>query len=743
MTLGLSAFRNALSDAPTLAPSPTFGSSPPLPVSRSAEQDASPSAFRAAFRQAAAAVWVVTAVCPITAQPVGFTAISVVSVSLEPTLLSFNISKTSSSLHAVRTSGRFAVHLLGSSDGSIDLARLFAAKPASNRFQSSRHWRWDDRGLPDVQSAVTRMVGTVEAMVEAGDSWLVIGRVEAIDQRDDPSPPLVHVQGGYRMLPKAEKPSATTATAAVSPLLPQAAADSSSVPTTAGVRSASGVSAGDLPPPSAGSKAARAPRRRMYLNAFDMSCVGHQSPGVWTHPQDESHRYKELSYWTSLARVLERGHFDTLFIADVLGTYDVYRGNRHTAVTHGTQVPVNEPTLAIPAMAAVTKRLGFAATISLSYEQPYSLARRLSTLDHLTGGRIAWNVVTGYLNSAAVNLGLTKQMAHDERYNMADEFMDVCYKLWEGSWDDDAVIRDKRRRIFALPEKVHDIGHKGRYFSVPGAHLCEPSPQRTPVIFQAGASGRGQAFAAKHAEAVFLIAVNTRHLASLSASIRKQAVAEGRDPYSIKIFALLTPVVGRTDEEAAAKFAEYRSYASSEGALALYGGWTGIDLSTVDPHAPLEYAENDSLRSVGEMFRRSDPNKVWTAAEVADFLCIGGIGPVLVGSAQRVADEMERWMDEADIDGFNIAYALTPGTFVDFADLVVPELRKRGRRPSTEEVAAEAEGLTLRERMGGQAKLPADHPGAAYRGAFGKHAAGTSATQVDDAVSKEQPTARV
>ena len=687
-------------------------------------------------------MWVVTTVCPDTQRPAGFTAISVVSVSVDPAMLSFNVSKTSSSLCSLQQSRRFAVHLLDSSSASIDLARLFAAKPTSNRFQSSDHWHFDERGLPDVTAAVTRLVGDVHAMVEAGDSWLVIGRVEAIHQRnrDSHTTPLLHVLGSYRMLPNADAPSVPTVStpskpsSVPPPQLAQAHEGSASVPTTAGVQASglNGAGVGGSAPSTSASASVRPTRRRMYLNAFDMSCVGHQSPGVWTHPKDESHRYKELSYWTSLATTLDKAGFDTLFIADVLGTYDVYRGNRHTAVTHATQVPVNEPTLAIPAMAAVTKHLGFAATISLSYEQPYSLARRLSTLDHLTGGRIAWNVVTGYLNSAAVNLGHTQQMAHDERYNMADEYMDVAYKLWEGSWDDDAVIRDKQRRIFTLPDRVHDIQHKGRYFSVPGAHLCEPSPQRTPVIFQAGASGRGQQFAAKHAEAVFLIATNTKHLASMTASIRKQAAAAGRDPRSIRVFALLTPVVGKTDEEAQAKLAEYRSYASEEGALALYGGWTGIDLAQVDANAPLQYAENDSLRSVGEMFKRSDASKVWTAAAVADFLCIGGIGPVVVGSAEKVVDEMERWMDEADIDGFNLAYAITPGTFVDFAEMVVPELRRRGRMQSEAEVQAEGGGRTLRERMWGQgARLPAGHPGAAYRSAFSQPKAAQSSSDAD------------
>lgn len=243
---------------------------------------------------------------------------------------------------------------------------------------------------------------------------------------------------------------------------------------------------------------------RIYLNAFDMACVGHQAAGLWRHPDDQGYRYRELGYWTELARTLEAGGFDALFLADVLGVYDVYGGSRDAAVADAAQVPVNDPTLAVSAMAAVTETLGFGVTVSLTYEQPYALARRLSTLDHLTEGRVAWNIVTSYLDSAARNLGLDAQIPHDERYEISEEYLEVCYKLWEASWEPGAVVRDRDRGVFTDPARVHDIEHKGRYFSVPGPFLCEPSPQRTPVLFQAGASPRGVRFAAAHAEAVFV-----------------------------------------------------------------------------------------------------------------------------------------------------------------------------------------------------------------------------------------------
>jgi FMN-dependent oxidoreductase (nitrilotriacetate monooxygenase family) len=450
---------------------------------------------------------------------------------------------------------------------------------------------------------------------------------------------------------------------------------------------------------------------RILLNAFDMACVGHQSAGLWRHPDDQGHRYRDLDYWTELAQLLERGGFDALFLADVLGVYDVYGGSRDAAVRQAAQIPVNDPVLAVPAMAAVTERLGFGVTVSLAYEQPYALARRLTTLDHLTKGRVAWNIVTSYLDSAARNLGRGEQIPHDERYELAEEYLQVCYKLWEGSWESDAVVRDAVRGVFTDPAKVHDIEHKGRYFDVPGPFLCEPSPQRTPVLFQAGASPRGSRFAGTHAEAVFVSGPSPAVLRRSVDAVRASAEAAGRDPGAVKVFAMLTAIAGATDTEAIAKRDSYLEYASHEGAMALFGGWTGVDLADADPGQRLEYVETDATRSALASFTTADPDRDWTVGEVGRFIAIGGRGPVVVGSGATVADELERWVDESGVDGFNLAYAVTPGTFVDFVEHVVPELRSRGRAQTG--YAAP----TLRQNLGTAPGplLADDHPGSRYR----------------------------
>ncbi|QHS24432.1 LLM class flavin-dependent oxidoreductase [Virgibacillus sp. MSP4-1] len=446
--------------------------------------------------------------------------------------------------------------------------------------------------------------------------------------------------------------------------------------------------------------------KRIYLNAFDMSCAGHQSPGLWTHPDDQSHRYKDKEYWVELAKLLEKGKFDGVFLADVLGPYDVYQGSRDAAVRQGAQTPVNDPMLVVPLMAAVTEHLGFAVTASVTHEHPYPFARKMSTLDHLTNGRVGWNIVTSYLRSAAVNMGMDNQIKHDERYDIAEDFLQVCYKLWEASWEDDAVRIDKEAGVFADPDKVHDIHHQGKYFQVPGAHLSEPSPQRTPVLYQAGASKRGRAFAARNAELVFIGAPTLKAAKKTVERIRGEVKEAGRAPEEVKILPMFTPIVGKTEDEARAKFREYQDHISHEGALALFGGWTGIDLSEYDSDQVLEYIENDAIQSMVESFTKIDPDKEWTVEEIKNFIGIGGMGAFTVGSPEQVADTMEKWVREAGVDGFNIAYAITPGTFKDFVEYVVPILQERGL------VQKEYKGETFRDRIFHQGnQLPDHHPG--------------------------------
>jgi long-chain alkane monooxygenase len=451
--------------------------------------------------------------------------------------------------------------------------------------------------------------------------------------------------------------------------------------------------------------------RQIRFNAFDMNCVAHQSSGLWRHPDDQSWRYKDLTYWTELAKLLERGTFDGIFIADVLGTYDVYGGSNEAAIRHGAQVPVNDPVLLISAMALVTENLGFGVTAGTAYEHPYPFARRMSTLDHLTNGRVGWNVVTGYLPSAARNMGNEDQLEHDQRYDVADEYLEVLYKLWEGSWEDDAVIRDRDSGVFTDPSKVHEIGHYGTHFTVPGIHLSEPSIQRTPVIYQAGASSRGIAFAAGNAEAIFVAASTKAGLKGTVTKIRDALEVAGRDRYAAKIYTLLTVITDATPEKAQAKYEDYLSYASEEGALVFMSGWMGIDLSQYDLDEPIGNVKSNAIQSVVANYQEAnDEGGEWKVRDIARLGAIGGLGPFIVGSGDQIADQLQEWVAETDVDGFNLAYAITPGTFEDIVEFVIPALRERGVYPD-----AYAPG-SLRNKLTGRGdRLPEEHKGASYR----------------------------
>ncbi len=376
------------------------------------------------------------------------------------------------------------------------------------------------------------------------------------------------------------------------------------------------------------------------------------------------------------------------------------------------QIPVNDPLMVIPAMAVVTRNLGFGVTCALSYEHPYPFARRMSTLDHLTRGRIGWNIVTGYLESAARGMGRAEQTGHDERYAIAEDYMLAVYKLWEASWEDGAVLRDRAGGRFADANKIHRITHDGPYFKLDAIHLSEPSPQRTPVLYQAGASTRGRRFAADHAECVFINGPSKKVIGGIVADIRRRAAASGRDPADLVIYTMMTVITDQTREAALEKFRDYQRYVSADGALALMSGWTGVDFSKLPKNEPLRFQSANAMTSALEAFTTADPDRQWTVEEIARHAGIGGRGPVIVGSYRDVADEFEDWVRETDVDGFNLAYAVTPETFVDIVDLVVPELRRRGLYKT------EYAPGTLREKLygPGRARLPESHPAARVRG---------------------------
>ncbi|KAL1957857.1 hypothetical protein VTO42DRAFT_5422 [Malbranchea cinnamomea] len=457
-------------------------------------------------------------------------------------------------------------------------------------------------------------------------------------------------------------------------------------------------------------------KKKLILNAFAMQAPCHLNPGLYRYPGDKGRDYKSIQHWIALAQKLEAAKFHAIFFADVLGGYDVYKGpaNLEPTIPAAAQFPINDPLYSIAALAAATQSISFGVTASTTYDAPYAMARRFSTVDHLSNGRVGWNVVTSYLDSAARNFGLDTQIEHDERYRIADEYLHVTYKLWEGSWRDGAVKADETG--YADPKAVRQINHVGKYFNVPGPHLCEPSPQRTPFILQAGTSTAGRAFAAKHAEAIFLNGHTPELVKPSVESIRKQAAEFGRDPRDIKIVAGVLVIVGRTNEAAQAKFEELRKYGDREGSLALFGGWSGYDLSKYSDDQDFRFVELPAVRSMVNHWASTVPGtegKKWDKKAIAEYLIIGGNGAKIIGDPKTVADELERWVEVADVDGFNLSYASVPDTFDDIIELLVPELRARGLFWDDYAVP----GGTMRENLygkPGQTRLPDTHPGAQY-----------------------------
>ena len=444
------------------------------------------------------------------------------------------------------------------------------------------------------------------------------------------------------------------------------------------------------------------------FNAFDMNCVGHIQQGLWAHPRDRSHEFQQLAYWTDYAQRLEAGLFDGIFLADVVGIYDVLGGSYEPAVRGAVQVPVNDPMLIVPAMAAVTRHLGFGVTANLTYEQPFLFARRMATLDHLTGGRIGWNIVTGYLDSAARAIGLTGQMAHDDRYDLADEYMEILYKLLEGSWEDDAVVFDRAQHLYADPTKVHRVRHEGRQYSLDAVHLCAPSPQRTPVLYQAGSSPRGREFAATHAECVFVNGQKKEGVLEIVTDIRARAVARGRQADDLKVFLGQTIVTGRTDKEARDKFEDYKRYVSTEAALVHAAASMGIDLAQFDLDEPVQTAKSEAVTSnIKAMDRAAGPQ--WTKRKLIEQMVLGSRQPPLVASADAVVDTLIDWCETTGVDGFNLSRTVVPECFDDIIELIVPRLQERGlyKRDYTEG--------PLRQKLFGTARLPARHIADSFR----------------------------
>ena len=451
------------------------------------------------------------------------------------------------------------------------------------------------------------------------------------------------------------------------------------------------------------------PCKEISINAFYANTPGQNWIGLWSMPDSRAADYKNLDYWVEVARIAERGLFDSIFFADTSGVHDVYEGSARAAIERAAMFPMNDPLLVIPTMAYATTNLSFGVTANLSYEPPYALARRFSTLDHLTNGRISWNIVTGFQDSAARAMGRDKQREHDQRYEIAEEYMEVVYKLWEGSWEDDAVVLDKVNRIYARGDRVHEVKHEGRHFRMQGIHLCEPSVQRTPVLFQAGGSARGRTFAARHAECIFINGLPSKATAERVRSVRAEARALGRNPDHLKFIMMATIVTAPTEAEARDKFEMISRYVDAEGMLAVRSGLSGIDLSR-DLSGFNDGSEK--ARGIGTIteFLLKEGKSLERLKDYAHFGPQAGRECFIVGTPSHVADTLIHWMNEAEIDGFNLHRSGEPQHLIDFIDLVVPELQNRGVYKT-----AYRPGSFRQKLFGVGDRIGANHPALQYR----------------------------
>ncbi|WP_018900777.1 LLM class flavin-dependent oxidoreductase [Rhizobium sp. 2MFCol3.1] len=433
--------------------------------------------------------------------------------------------------------------------------------------------------------------------------------------------------------------------------------------------------------------------KKAHLLGFVQHGVNSHATGMWRHPKDKvGWNFARPEYWQHMARTMERGLFDAMFIADELAPYNTHADSSDLTVKFAVQCPTHEPSTIAPIITGATKHLGVGVTLSTAFEHPYSMARRLSSLDHLSGGRIAWNIVSSYSKSEWDAYG-AEMSDRGHRYERLEEYMDLCYKLWT-SWEPDAIIADKESGIYADPEKVHEVIHDGPFFKSRGRHFVAPSPQGQPVLWQAGSSERGRDFAAKHAEAIFAVLPTVARMREYSADLNRRLVERfGRPKGSVKLIFGVQTVVAETREEAQAKYDRIKACIPPEGALAWMSGHFGLDFSKYDLNEHIQDIEVPGIQGLFESILYARDGEPVTIGEAAIIYAQGMGMPVLVGTPQDIADKLEVFMDDGGADGFMLIATYTPGCFEEFVDLVVPELQRRGR------YRTEYSGATLRENL--------------------------------------------
>ena len=436
------------------------------------------------------------------------------------------------------------------------------------------------------------------------------------------------------------------------------------------------------------------PKRHIHLAQFLVHGPTYHSHAMWRHPRTKAAGFdwRRPDLYAHIARTCERGKFDMVFFADLNYISDSFRGSLAPALQYASQAPEHDPIPLMTWLGAVTDRIGVASTFSTSNQHPFYAARMWSTIDHLTGGRAGWNVVTSINHNQASNYGMERE-ATDRRYERADEYFEVCRKLW-GSWETDALVMDPVRPMFADPSKVHRIDHEGEFFRSRGPLNVVPSPQNGPVILQAGTSPKGRDFAARHAEAIFAIQPQRVEARKYRDDIRQRVAELGRSPDACKVLFGVQVIIGKTEAEAQEKQAEHNALVEPDAGMTILSAHLDFDLSKLPPDSIMEDHPHPELQRMRTRYR-SDEGRRLTVREVAQRHGQSVGLPQFVGTPESVTDQLLDFNDYIGGDGFMLSPIYCPGAIEEFVDLVVPELQRRGR------FRTEYVGRTLRDHLTG------------------------------------------
>jgi FMN-dependent oxidoreductase (nitrilotriacetate monooxygenase family) len=431
-------------------------------------------------------------------------------------------------------------------------------------------------------------------------------------------------------------------------------------------------------------------KKKFHLAQFLVHGPSYHSLGMWRHPKStfDEESWARPALYQHIAQVCERGLFDMVFFADLNYISDTFTGSMEPALRYAAQAPEHDPIPLLGWMAAVTEHIGLGATFSTSNQHPFYAARMWATLDHLTGGRAAWNVVTSINHNQQANYG-TERADADTRYDQAHEYLEVCRKLWD-SWEEDAVVMDKEGAVFADATKVHRIEHEGQFFKSRGPLNVVQSPQNGPSILQAGTSPKGMDFAAQYADGIFAIQPRAENAAQYYADVKSRMDQFGRDPSHCRILFGAQPIIGESEDEAQEKQEEHNSLVPLDAGLTILSAHLDYDLSMIPLDADMTTRGEPELQRMRTRFLKPNGSGM-TLREVAQRHGQGVGLPQFVGTVESVADQMEAFMKTVGGDGFMLTPIYSPGAIEEFVDLMVPEFQRRGV------YRTEYKGVTQRE----------------------------------------------